>query len=90
MSYVNGIGHADTDTSLAAMPTVESAKSVRSRVLELLTEEPMTCDEVATALKLSPFTVRPRLTELRQAGQIVDSGVRKTLVSGKSGIVWLA
>ncbi|MBS3648723.1 winged helix-turn-helix transcriptional regulator [Pseudaminobacter sp. 19-2017] len=90
MSYVNGIGHQNTDTSFAAMPSTANAKSMRQRVLELLREEPMTCDEVAEALKLSPLSVRPRITELRNAGIVVDSGERKKLRSGKTGIIWLA
>ncbi|MGD9539065.1 MAG: hypothetical protein AB7P52_17670 [Alphaproteobacteria bacterium] len=50
----------------------------------------LTADECAVRLKLSPFTTRPRCTELKEAGLIKDSGRRRKNRSGHGATVWEA
>ena len=84
-----GVGYRHTDTSRAAVPQSRKALLLRSLVFGAIYEGgPMTCDDVARKLSISPLSTRPRLTELRKLGWIKDSGKRRTLDSGKSGIVW--
>lgn len=47
----------------------------------------LTADEIATKLNESPFAIRPRITEMKQAGTVTDSGVRRMNVSGKYALV---
>lgn len=49
-----------------------------------------TADQVAEALGKSPFGVRPRFTELSQAGEIHDTGKRLRARNGKGRpqVVW--
>ncbi len=75
-------------TSLDARPDEQTAETYRQLVLDTLFEGPKTCDEVADALDASPFTIRPRISELHKGGQVADTGQRRVLRSGKRGIVW--
>ena len=75
-------------TSLDARPDQVTSETYRQMVLNALCEGPMTCDEVADVLQASPFTIRPRISELHKAGRVADSGQRRALRSGKRGIVW--
>lgn len=60
-------------------------------VLETIREsDGLTADEVASRLKLSPLTVRPRVAELHKAGGVADSGLRRKNRSGRNAIVWVA
>lgn len=96
MPYVNdGVGYKGTDTSrdaaeqVAAMP----AACVRARVLKAISgsgDGGLTADQVAQALGLSVLTVRPRVSELRTSGLIVDKRERRKNASGKSAVVWVA
>jgi len=67
------------------------AVTVRNEVWRWLMTHPdgATADEIAAALKHSPFTIRPRVTELQKMGQIRDSGQRRANVSGRNAIVWV-
>jgi predicted ArsR family transcriptional regulator len=80
------------DTSVAAAEALQpDAKTLREDVLRAIRasgEWGMTADEVAARLRLTPFTTRPRCTELRAAGLIVDSGQRRANASGRAAIVW--
>jgi len=67
------------------------ALTVRKEVLEYLAEHPegATADEIASAIKRSPFTTRPRVSELNKMDAIIDSGARrKNASSGRAAIVW--
>ncbi len=69
------------------------APTVRKEVLDYLGEHPegATADEIAAALKRSPFTVRPRCVELgpRHMKLIEDTGNRRpNASSGRAAIVW--
>ena len=49
----------------------------------------LTADEAAAKLGLTPFTARPRCTELNKLGKIMDSGLRRENESGRRAIVWV-
>lgn len=86
------VGAQWPDTSVAAAEALQpDAKTLREDVLAAIRaagEWGLTADEAAARLRLSPFTTRPRCTELRAAGLIVDSGRRRENSSGKRAIVW--
>jgi predicted ArsR family transcriptional regulator len=80
------------DTRAAAADSIAPRVA---RLLQLVLEtirasDGMTADEVAARLKLSPFTVRPRVAELHLAGGVVDSGRRRKNRSGRNAVVWVA
>jgi predicted ArsR family transcriptional regulator len=54
----------------------------------LSTGGPGTADEIAERLAASPLTIRPRISELRNAGKVHDTGQRSRNASGKSAAVW--
>jgi len=70
---------------------VELAITVRGEVIEYLRDTPAgaTADEIAYELKHTPFTVRPRCTELHRMGLAMDSGRRGVNTSGKHAIIWI-
>ncbi len=49
-----------------------------------------TPDELADLIGASPLAIRPRITELRKAGLIVDTGCRRLNRSGRKAVVWRA
>lgn len=49
-----------------------------------------TADEVASQLRVSPFSMRPRITELYQAGLIRKSDERRRNRSLMTATVWIA
>ncbi len=87
-------GWKGRDTSLAAAEAMAArAPGVRELVLaeiEGAGEKGATADEIARWLGLSPLSVRPRCTELAQAGRIRDSGLRRRNDAGNRQIVWVA
>lgn len=86
-----GVGYARTDTSeAAAKHIVSKSQHLRVQVLAYLktVKTPQTSDEIADALGKDFISVRPRLTELRNAGQIEDSGVRRKGRYGRPTIAW--
>lgn len=84
----------DADTRRAAAdriaPKAERLQRVVYAAFAAAGSDGLTADEAAERLQLSPFTVRPRVTELRHAGRIVDSGRRRANRSGATAIVWTA
>lgn len=48
-----------------------------------------TNEEVATALGMKIQTVCPRMKELRETGQLVDSAMRRATESGRDAVVWI-
>ena len=86
----DGIGHRRIDTSEdAAADAADGAPFYRLMVLQDLNMNgPSTADEVADRLNQSPLTIRPRVSELRTAGKIRDTGARRRNASGKSAAVW--
>ena len=48
----------------------------------------MTPDETAAFLGFDKLSIRPRFSELKAMGEIVDTGERRSNDSGKKAIVW--
>ena len=92
MGYTHqGIGYQSTDTSkFAAKSNTELKISIRDQVLKLLTEADvaMSAEAVSEALDRPQVSVQPRLTELKNAGLIEDSGNRRQTKWGKPSIMW--
>jgi predicted ArsR family transcriptional regulator len=86
----DGHGYRRTDTSYdAALSIGPAADNYESKCLATMkTHGALTPDEVASILKVSVLTVRPRFTALHQAGHIVDSGLRRPNANGRKTIVW--
>lgn len=73
----------------AAEAMAEHAPTLRERCLELLHgHTDLTTDEAADLLNVSVLAVRPRFSELRRMGKIVQTGERRTNASGLTANVW--
>lgn len=85
-----GVGHRAMDTSEAAASDVQGkAPFWRVMVMQSLSiHGPGTADEIAARLNAPPLTIRPRLSELRNAGKIYETGTRRPNASGKTAAVW--
>lgn len=84
----------DTDTSRAAAEAISAeAPRLRELVLEQIRNagraHGLTADEAARRLRRSVLAIRPRVTELSNAGLIRDSGARRSNASGRGAIVWV-
>lgn len=80
-----------TETRRASYETIKPCKSQRhQQIVEAIIEHgPMTVDELMDRLGYSdPNRIRPRLTELAQAGALCTIGKRKSRRSGKLVAVW--
>lgn len=66
------------------------ADRVREAVYRAIQAAPegLTADEAAAAIGESVLTVRPRTTELQQAGRILPTACRRRNVSGRMATVW--
>lgn len=77
----------------AARQIAPIAKGVRGRVLRHFRERwPAGCtvDELTRDLRLSPFTARPRVSELHAQGLLEQTAARRPNESGHSATVWRA
>jgi len=81
-------GYRHTDTSHAAVPGSENAATLRGLVRQALMARPMTADEIAAFIKRDRLSIRPRVTELKNAGRIYDTGRRRMNQSGKTAAVF--
>jgi hypothetical protein len=92
--YPETPGHRGIDTSIVAADSISHAlPRLQSSVLGVILgagERGSTADEVSAALGWERWRVRPRTSELRKAGRIVDSGRRRDSLSGIASIVWVA
>lgn len=88
-SYPSTAGWKGTsDTSRLAASSIP-APLLRAKVLRIYElRGPCTADEAAEALHMSVLSIRPRCSELRASGKIVDSGIRRPNNSGRSAVVW--
>lgn len=79
-----------SDTSRQAHDEVRPRKrTLRDQALEVLRiYGPMTADEAAEYVGVTPFAMRPRFTELRKMDLIRDAGKRRSSGQGKSSAVW--
>lgn len=94
-SYPALPGHrGKSETSREAAEAIAPfAANVRGRVAALIAETPsgLTPDEAASRLGLTPFSVRPRFTELAAAGLIEKTGERRAnATSTMKAAVWRA
>jgi transcription initiation factor IIE alpha subunit len=79
--YPYSPGSQKVDTSIEAAELIkEGAETIRRKVFDVICNKGIfgaTADEVADLLALSPFTVRPRVTELYKQGKIERKDKRK-------------
>jgi hypothetical protein len=92
-SYPDVAGHRGVDTSIAAAEVINEAlprlqRSVLS-VIAAAGAHGATGDEIAAVLAWGRHRVRPRTSELRRLGKIVDSGSRRPSMAGIASIVWV-
>jgi len=78
------------DTSFeAAEHAKRSAVTDRAKVYVCLQIfGPSTCEEVADKICMPLLRVRPRMSDLRNAGIVEDSGLRRKNQTGKNVVVW--
>jgi predicted ArsR family transcriptional regulator len=83
---------SDPDTSAAAAASVrKSAPVITRQLLEVLRARgPLTRTEVALAAGITEYQCSKRLSDLKNAQAIVDSGERRVGPSGREQIVWAA
>ena len=88
-AYPEAPGHRDTDTSFDAARSMDGiAGRLRQEAFKFLTQSGgATADEVAAHVGVSVLAMRPRITELKQQGVIVDSGLRRLNRSGRRAAV---
>lgn len=91
--YPFSAGHRGVETSIEAATSINKAlPRLQSAVLDVVRaagRSGATADEVAVALGWERWRTRPRTSELRKAGRIVDSGRRRDSLSGIASIVWV-
>jgi hypothetical protein len=91
--YADGPWSYPIDTSLEAADTVEPvAKLLREKVLRAVTQagpNGITVLELCERDQLDRLGIQPRFSELRKAGKIADSGVRRCNPSGVRAICWV-
>ena len=92
--YPRHAGWKDETTSKEAAVAVEKtgrAATLREDVLSYFrTGAQATADEVAETLKENPLSIRPRVAELKAAGLLVETGIRRKSSTGRSSHVWKA
>ena len=87
--------YPETPGSKTGGTSAESARKVagvaeilRTKCLAALKVQPMTADELAARMDESPFSIRPRVSELKRMGLIADTGHRRVNLSGHRAAVW--
>jgi len=92
-SYPDAPGHRHVDTSIeAAAEIANRAHTLREECMDMIKASPdgLTADQVAARLGESVLSIRPRITELKKTGRIVDSGRRRKNHSGRRAAVMVA
>lgn len=89
--YPTGPGWKEHETSReAAEDMALRAGTLRRLAYDYIRKHPgHTADEIASALEESPLAIRPRISELRLKGLIVNAG-RGRNRSGKAAHLWRA
>lgn len=91
-SYPFLAGHKQVDTSIEAAEAIkEGVETIRNKVFNVIANKGnfgATADEVAELLNYTPFTVRPRVTELFKLNKIERKDKRKNL-SQKAAYVYV-
>lgn len=81
-----------TTSREAARKIAGRAPSLRDQVrttLEVAWPGGLTADEVAGKMGKREFSIRPRLSELREMGEIMPTAARRKNESGVDAIVWV-
>ena len=75
----------------AATAISSTAGTLRDKVLKTIADAPdgLSADEVADRLNKSVLSVRPRVSELRRAGEIRPTMQRAKNESGMSATIWV-
>lgn len=87
ISYPETAGYKTPGTSAEAANAIESsgqASRLRTAVLAYFANHVATADECAEWLGESPFSVRPRASELFTQGKLIRTGERRKSVNGRS------
>ena len=81
-----------SDTRRGAHDAIQGrAANLRAKALDLILNGPgLTAEEVAGILEETVLAIRPRITELRKSGFIIDTGQRRRNTSGRPAAVWRA
>ena len=90
-SYPDSPGFKEFTTSRdAAIAIAAKAKTLRAKVLEFIAGEPdaLTADQIAIRMQRSPFSIRPRISELSAAGLIERAEDRGKNEFGMSAARW--
>lgn len=80
--------HAPETSHAAASSVAPDLTERQLAALRAIRERPRSADEVARALRITVLAARPRVSELRDAGLISDTGVRAVNASGRRAVVW--
>lgn len=80
----------DPDTSRAAAESMYGAiESILRRLLDAFRDRgPMTRTEISAIVGLTDYQASKRISDLKNAGAIVDAGERRPGPSGRAQIVW--
>lgn len=93
LDYTPPKARRNTDTSRAAEKKIGPHKELlRDKVFAFIVsqdEQGATPDETALALNIDILNIRPRFTELKEAGMICTSGLRRQNSKGNTARVWL-
>lgn len=88
-----GAGHRGVDTSVAGAEFIaDKLPKLQADVFGVVSAAGWcgaTGDETAAILEWPCHRVRPRTSELKNAGRIVDSGRRRLSQAGVASIVWI-
>jgi predicted transcriptional regulator len=91
--YPSSAGFKDEGTSKSAAELINAGvKTIRQQVFDIIINKSIygaTPDEVAELLNLTPFTVRPRVTELYKLGRITRTKERRKNSSGLKAYVYV-
>lgn len=84
-----GMKESGGTSEMAAAATVSRAVTLRETVLRTLRSNPLglTADEIAERLEETPFTIRPRVSELVKQGRVIKTAERRRNTSGMSAAV---
>jgi DNA-binding transcriptional regulator GbsR (MarR family) len=86
------VGWKGRDTSAAAARSIAPrVGTLKAQVLACLDEAkgPLTADEIAEMTGGLVVSIRPRLSELANAGVVKDSGLRRDSAYGNQQVAWV-
>lgn len=85
--YPHAAGYKREGTSREAAQSINVA-ALQAKVLKAYRlRGDMTSDECAEALNIDKLSIRPRISELKEKGRLVEAGYRRPNKSGRSAAV---